>query len=168
MTFSIKLSLEDFRKAIMATYRRQRFSKGLTIIGILIFFSAVVELLAGREVSNPFGFVFLFVLSFAFIFGMPLLVRAQAVRAYATNPQVQETISYTLGEDTLQIQGESFNATHYWKKLDQVVETKQHIFIYQTAQQVHVIPKAQLSGSELAQLKIELSEKDIPKIQLLK
>ncbi|MEL6535576.1 MAG: hypothetical protein AAFQ98_09210, partial [Bacteroidota bacterium] len=105
MTFSIKLSLDDFRKAIMATYRRQRFSKGLTIMGTLIFLTGIIELLSGRSAASPFGMVFLFLLAFFFTLGLPALVRAQAVRAYAANPQVQETISYTLGEDSLQIHG---------------------------------------------------------------
>jgi YcxB-like protein len=125
----------------------------LTIAGLLnLGFGAM--LLAGVQVSNaevgPYPpLVFGILLSIL----LPFSVYASAKKAFAGHVRLHETVNYTFTNEQLIVSGETFSAEFDWSKIFKIEELKLFFIIYQAPNAVNLIPKTNLSGQELNELR---------------
>ena len=73
--------------------------------------------------------------------------------AYSNNSRISETITYGFDKTNFNMAGESFKAELSWKKIYKVTLTKKWVLIWQNKQIANAIPKIDLPGSDLDELK---------------
>ena len=153
MTIQTKITSQEYTRLMFAITYRKPVMIFLTIAGLLnMCFGAV--LLAGWPVSNSevgpypplvFGTLLTIVL--------PFTVYRSSKKAFAVHLRLHETVNYTFTNEQLIVAGETFSAEFDWSKIFKIEELKLFFIVYQAPNAVNLIPKTNLSGTELNELR---------------
>jgi hypothetical protein len=146
-----KLSLNDYINANYRMYPQWMF-KFLRGIGLLSLISPIIS-----AMTFPFNDVTSYlpplVVGLFLTIGLRILIYFAAKRNYESDGRISETIIYEFNNDTFQLTGESFSAKLTWDKVYKLTESKDWVFIWQSKQLAHVIPKRDFKEGEFQQFK---------------
>lgn len=123
----------------------------MTFFGIIMFVASILYLLG---LYVPYGDVLLpgMVLGFFIVVVLPIMTYIGARRLYSSQPQINERISYTFGENGITIVGESFRSEIKWNMVYKIVEWENWVLLYQNSLTANVIPK-ECFGDQMPQFR---------------
>lgn len=125
---------------------------------ILIFsFIALSILIFGliSFVNSETENLFTFSISFGF-FGLvylPFIVWRTSRKAYKTNKNLQERMTYIFDQDEMHVNGESFKSTVSLKSIYQLKESREWLLLYQSKNSFNIIPKSSMTEEQINKIK---------------
>ncbi len=166
MTIETKINLEDYRKLIFTLTYRKPWTIFVTLLGLLTLTRACLSYF-GVIIQNE-NMVLQFIFGILLTFLTPFKVYSTAKRNFTSNQRLQEAIEYELSKEKLKIKGESFNSELEWSKTNRIEELNNWFLIYQSKITANIIPKQNLSETEIEEMrKIFLEQKNL-KLKLKK
>lgn len=139
MTIEAKIYFKQYLKLMFVITYKKPMMIILTILGLIMFFGAIVYLVFFPYLLNePPIFPLVFGLITVII---PLSIYRYCKRSYSSNSRLQEKITYEFTEDKIFITGESFKTEMTWEKIFKVQELKDCILLYQSRATFNLIPK---------------------------
>jgi hypothetical protein len=73
--------------------------------------------------------------------------------AFYSNKKIQETISYTFTNESVQNRGETFEGEFSWNSVFRVKEKKEWFLIYQSAHVMNMVPKKDFTKDQILELR---------------
>lgn len=125
---------------------------------ILIFsFFALILLIFGimSFVMSETEDIFTFSIAFGF-FGLvylPYVVWRSSRRAYKTNKNLQERMTYIFDQDEMHVNGESFKSSVSLKSIYQLKESREWLLLYQSKTSFNIIPKSSMTDEQIKTIK---------------
>lgn len=74
-------------------------------------------------------------------------------KAFFSNKNIQETITYTFTDEKIRTKGETFDADFTWETVHKVKENKDWFLIYQSAQVMNMVPKNNFTQDQVLELR---------------
>lgn len=129
------------------------FSGLLIVIFILNFYNNENE---AKEVFKSASMWFVIIIIF-------LVVRSyfSLKKAFYSNKNIQEEISYTFTEENIQTKGETFDGDFTWKTVYRVKENKDWFLIYQSKTTMNMIPKKYFTKNQILELRSLIQKNDV-------
>ena len=157
-----RLQAEDMQRFSIHTLRQNPTMK---IMGVV--FGALLLIVIGQWLFSetgmediPFQVVIPLVVFVALFF---VFLPMMAKRNFKNNPSLHGEILYTFTDEQVELTGPNFESRMDWDKYLKVVETKEMFLLYQSKVMANLIPKRDLSDSEIESLRMLL--RGVPKLQ---
>ena len=141
-----KISYIDYRNLVLGlSFKKPVF---YLLIGIVLLLSLTMlpSIAKGNNYVNLFLSA-LFLIGFLLIY--PALAIKQIKTQYKTNKILNETLSYHLTNESIQIVGSSINSTQNWSRFYQIKETKNFFMLYHSESIATLLDKKIFSDEEL-------------------
>jgi hypothetical protein len=153
-TFTNTISLKEYRSMIFENTLKK---STLTIAAGILLFVVIGIFNSNENDSGMFKFIALgIIISFLLI---PLLTLSQAKKFYESNKALNEKIAYTIDNEKVTIQGESFNAECNWDHFIKMKETKGFFMLFEGNTTAMLINKAALDQEQTKNLRALLISK---------
>ena len=164
MTINTKLNLEEYRKLLFILTYRKPWTIFVTLFG---FFMIAIGCVTYFGITNDTEkMTFQFVIGIILIFLTPYKVFATTKRNFNSNQRLQEEIEYEFTNEKMKIKGESFNSEFDWYNTNKIEELNNWFLIYQSSTTGNLIPKKNLSKTEIEQLRNIFNEQKNIKLKL--
>ena len=121
----VKLTLNEYIKAIYYLSFTQLVFKIVALFSILYIISIIKNFIQGvpsDTISITFGLLGIII---------PISIYFTSKRTYYKT-RIDETMIYTITDDTIRVKGETFESIFTWDKIYKVSETRSWILIWQT------------------------------------
>lgn len=122
---------------------------------LLVLAAAMLGIYAIQWVMVLFGWsaptLYLAVAGIGFLTLLPALVYRKASMTYASNPAINQPVTYTFSKETVKVDGVDMQAEIPWSKVFLVAEIKEMFAIYYTPQIANPIPIRNFSDEEYQQ-----------------
>jgi hypothetical protein len=150
MIITAQLTFKEYLKLQYLVLYRKGWVIYISIVGIIMFIAAIVQLYnEGLNNANSY-----FGLAFGgLIILMPYFIYIAAKKNFKTNSRAQEHITYEFQPREILVKGESFTSQLTWEKTYKVQELKNWILIYQNKAVFNAIPKRLFSDADLEAFK---------------
>jgi hypothetical protein len=162
ITLESQLTLRDYTILVINQTLKKPIIIFLFIIGIPMIVSTILYYLDlfPYYSSPPIFPLFMGI----FILLLPVITCFQARRHYRTNKRLSELMAYEISNDQIHVQGESFNSTYNWEKINRIEINKKWILIYHSNATANIIRRKDFMKNEVTKL-IELvnSKKELKK-----
>lgn len=151
MTFKTKIKFAEYRNvAYTAAFNSWRARILIFLIGFSLF-SSIVELLKPTQFAhNP---LMQLLVTIGVILILTIVTYATIRRNYYSNAIISETVEYTINEDVVFVQGESFKSEWSLNKVYKTEELKKWFLIYHSARSFTFIPKSILTANQVSELR---------------
>ena len=152
MLITTKITFKEYAKFVcILTY--SKWSNILILILVFpgLIFQSYLLFKYGVSVNNSWPFTIFG--SILLIVNMPISVYLKSKKYFYSNARLQETIEYEFTPEELKIKGETFNSNMDWSKTNRIEEKKDWFLIYQSQQTMNMIPKKDLTETQIIELR---------------
>lgn len=160
-----RLELKQYTRLLYYLTYRKKAIIFMTGLGLYLMIPSVLMFLGvytgGKGEPYP-----QLIIGFLMAIVLPISIYFQAQKNYKGNKRLAENVKYIFNQDTVQIEGESFNSTLSWNKMHKVVEIKNWILIYENPQIAMFISKSSFTAEQLKEFKSLLRTIDGLKVKL--
>ncbi len=152
LQFQVSITKKEYKK-ISIQFLLKRLWLIKIIIPVILFnflFSLLMEGLSSDYFLSSGLMPLLVILLFCTIFYFSL--NSIVEKAYQNSPALNETIIYTVDENGVNIEGDSFHTSLQWSRFNYIWVKGDFILLLQTAAFGNFIPTRNLSSEQLEQL----------------
>ena len=149
-TDSIEITVNLEKKDAVALFFHALTKRTMFKIMIASVIICLILTLFTASLSNsafPYEFV---IIMLALVGLLPLLIYYIAGKEYESNQRLRETITYYMDRENIRAKGESFDSTMTWEKTNDLTETKNYFFIWQSKNTANIIPKKYLNTYDIS------------------
>ncbi|MES2061863.1 MAG: YcxB family protein [Bacteroidota bacterium] len=151
MTIKTQIAFKEYLKLMYFLTYRKGWTIYVSIIGAIMFISAILALLHVYDYQTDPTFALVF--GVFVIFVLPGSIYFSAKKNFASNKRLQEEIEYEFTGGKMIIRGNSFSSELGLNECFKIEELKQWFLVYQSKQTANFIPKANLGQHELDELR---------------
>ena len=165
LSITTKLTFDDFRKVNFYFLYRKTASKISLVLGTILLLVIIIPYATGTTFWTQFPAIPLAIALLLTVLS-PYSVFRTARKNYDSNEMINEKITYEFDKDTIAISGESFHSKLSWDMLYEVKLTKTWFLIWQTRQVANVIPRRDITDSQIELIKELVKDNGQIKISL--
>jgi hypothetical protein len=99
------------------------------------------------------------IISGIFILLSPTIIALMAAKGHYTNPSLQHEITYTFGEDGINVKGLTFESVLKWTHVVKQKETKKYLLLFCSNKQGNFIDKSKLTLDQIKFIKSHIGQK---------
>lgn len=149
MIINTQLTESDFIRVNFTILYKKAFVKFITLMA---FFALIISVIGNIQFPGTTSLSQI-MLPILILVILPLITYNSARKNFKTNKRINEPVEYSIDDKIISLKGESFNAQLSWEKIYKVNKTKEWILIWQNKQVANVIPRRNITDSQIAILK---------------
>lgn len=149
INLTVQLTRKEYLRFRYYTLYRSMLIKIITIVGIICLINWVVDILFFDKKMSLDTMVLVFALIMLYL---PLKIYFESKSTFYNSP-IAENLTYTISNECIHVEGETFDSSFTWDRVYSVEETKYWILIWQTESVANIIPKKYFSSDDLICLK---------------
>jgi len=160
MKIKTKVSFKEYVKLLYSLAYRKPIMRLLIGVSVLTLLWIVLFYLHIFDLPKPIIYQYITLLLIAVV--QPIVIYSTIWQNYHSSNHLRETLEMELTEEEIKITGESFYMEILWQKMFKIVEEPHWFLIYQNNLSAILIPKKELSSSEITDFKKIL--KQVPNV----
>jgi hypothetical protein len=94
-----------------------------------------------------------------FLLFAPVIITLMAVRQFTSNPNFQNSITYTFSDDKMTIKGHTFKGEFLWAHIIKQKEISKFLILYHSKRMGNFIDKTKLTAEQLQFIKAKVEQK---------
>ena len=157
--FTVHLSLKEYQKANYTILYKRPLAIIVTSLGVLFMCLAIAGFLFSFWLSSQDPLVN-FILGFCWCTYLPLSVYFRSKKVFASNKLMQEEVKWTVDEDSIKLQGQTYKSEFNWPGINRIQLLKDFMIIYMSKSTMYIIPRKSFHTDEEAQRLLEIAKKN--------
>jgi hypothetical protein len=149
--FEVKLTLKEFRAFQLQIIKRKPVINAVLIFSLILAANFIFGNIT--EVMEPVDYLPVFVFVFFCYVLIPFSFKRGIDKAFTSNKNLQEKAIYHITPEEISIEGETYENKFSISSLLTYKEFKNFFVLYQTKNQVYIIPKRVMSEEKVRQLR---------------
>ena len=169
ISFKTKITLEDFQDFNLSVYKQRWSFKMMQIVSVIfiLMFLAMVYFAIQLDQNLDWSTFGILVFALLYLFGIPWLLKFNSKRTYISNSILQEEILFEIDDHEIKTTAKSYESVFNWEQIFKVVENQDSLFIYINKQSANLIPKRDISNTQLFEIKDIIRSKNSFSVKLL-
>ncbi len=157
--FSIttRTTTKEYAKVmIIGLYKKPVFIV-TTIYGLYLLITVILDHF--KVMNYYFERPYLEIFGGLFLLLAPILITLIAVKQFTSNPNFQNNIKYTFGDNGITVKGQTFKAEFLWAHIIKQKEISKFLILYHSKKMGNFIDKTKLSAEQLQFIKSKVGQK---------
>lgn len=143
------VSYKDYRNLMLGIIFKKPTYLFYLVIFILLFFSTINGNESFSDIIANNLFIYFLIGIFCIL---PILTLIQIKKNYQTNKFLHESITYSLTNESVHLQANSFETTQNWTNFIKTQETKSFFVLYQSNNAINILDKKMFTKEEIREI----------------